>query len=460
MRIPFTIQSYTHESLPLSAQRLVNYYAEQAPTEAKSPAVLLPSPGLELFSTVGTGPIRAVHQMAEVLYTVSGSSLFSIDPSGTPTDLGSVGTTSSGLVSAANNGTELVVVNDNDGYVYDKDADTLTQITDPDFPAVAAVSQLDGYHLYPKVDSDQWIISNLRDATAYDALDFATAEGDPDTLLSIHVDHRQALLMGRRSIEPWYNSGETFPFNPVSGAFINTGLGARYAVANLDNTTFWLGNDSVVYRLNGFVPQRISTHAIEQAIKALPGIGDARAFGMTWKGHAFFVLTFPDQATFVFDAATGLWHERESYGQKGWLACCHARVYDNDFVGDQNAGKIYKLKDVYDDAGDPIRRIAAGAPLYANGDWAFMPSFEAIFESGVGTSGQGENPQAMLRYSDDGGRTWSKEMWRSIGKTGEYRKRTVWRRLGRFKERVVEVTVSDPVAARFIGANADLVGQG
>lgn len=461
-RVPFTLQSYTHESLPVSAQRVVNWYAEQQPPEAKSPAVLLPRPGLKDFSTIGTGPIRGTHEMDEVLYAVSGSNLFKVDQSGTGTDLGSIGTNATGLVSMADNGNELVVVNDNTGYVYNKTTNALAQITDADFPSVIAVTVLDRYHVYPKLNSDQFILSDRRDATSYDPLQFATAEGDPDTLLNIHVDHRQLLLMGRRSIEPWYNSGEDFPFSPVSGAFIDTGLGAKYAVASLDNTTFWLGDDGIVYRLSGFTPQRVSTHAIEQAILGFSSLGDARAFGMRWKGHALFVLTFPDEATFVYDAATNLWHEWETYGQKGWIGCCHTKVYDKDIVGDQNAGKLYTLEDeTYDDAGDPIQWIATGAPYYSAGDWAFMPWFEMVFESGVGlTSGQGEDPQAMLRWSNDGGRTWSNEVWRSIGKIGEYRKRTVWRRLGRFKERVVQVTVSDPVAARMIGANAEVIGQG
>lgn len=458
-RIPFTIQSYTHESLPLSAQRVVNYYAEQAPPEAKSPAILLPWPVLKDFSAIGVGPIRGVHQMAEELYAVSGQNLFKVDPSGVGTDLGSIGINATGLISMANNGTELTVVNDNDGYVYNRDLDTLAQITDPDFPKVLSVAQLDGYNIYPKLNSDQYIISALRDATAYDALDFATAEGDPDTLLNVHVDHRQILLMGRRTIEPWYNSGETFPFSPVSGAFISTGLGARHAVASLDNTTFWLGNDGVVYRLNGFTPQRVSTHAIEQAIAKISAIGDARAFGMSWKGHAFFVLTFPNEATFVYDAATNLWHERETFGQKGWIGCCHVRVYGQEVIGDQDTGKLYTLAETGDDAGLPVQRIATGAPLYAEGNWAFMPKFEAVFESGVGLTGESD-PQVMLQHSDDGGRTWSNEHWRPMGKIGEYRKVTSWRRQGRFRERVTRLTVSDPVAARFIGANAELVGQG
>jgi len=458
VKVPFTVQSYTHESLPVSAQRVVNWYAEQQPPEAKTQAALLPRPALKLLSNVGFGPIRGAHEMNEELYAVSGSQLFKVDRSGVATLKGSVGQNTTGLVSMADNGFELVIINDNTGFIYNRNLDSLVQISDPDFPEVNSVVQLDGYHIYPKLNSDQWVTSALRDATSYDALQFATAEGDPDTLLNIHVDHRQLLLMGRRSIEPWYNSGEDFPFSPVSGAFIEVGLGAKHAFASIDNTTFWLSDERVVYRLNGFAPQRVSTHAIEQAILGF-SIGDARAFGLRWKGHAFFVLTFPDQATFVYDAATGLWSEWETYGQKGWIGCCHVKVYGKDIVGDQREGKLYTLEDdLYEDDGNPIQRIATGSPYYAAGEWAFMPFFEAVFESGVGLTGQ-ESPRAMLQYSNDG-RTWSNEIWRDIGKQGEFQRRTVWRRLGRFRDRLIRLTVSDPVAARLIGANAEFVGSG
>ena len=462
MRIPFAVQSYQHESLPLSAQRVVNCYAERQPNDAKTPVALLFWPGLKAFSTPGAGPIRALIEMNDELYTVSGPRLYKVDASGVETDLGLVGTTSTGLVSVAENGTQLVVVNDNDGYVYDQVLDSLTQITDPDFQQASAVNQVDGYHVFAKLNSDQFFISAQRDPTSYDALDFATAEGDSDKLVNIGVDHKQLLLFGTDTIEAWYQSGDTFPFDPVSGVFIESGLGAKFSIANLDNSIFWLSKEGVVFRLSGFTPQRVSTHAIEQAIQKISNFGDGRAFGLKWKGHIFYVLTFPGEATFVYDAATQLWHERESFGQKGFKACCHAEAYGKQIVGDESAGKLYVLDDDTKlDDGDPIVKIATGAPLYASGEWAFMPAFEAIYETGVGvTSGQGEDPQAMMQYSDDGGRTWSSEIWRGMGKIGKYQTHVMYRRLGRFKERTVRLMVSDPVVTQLLGANAELAGEG
>lgn len=462
MRVPFAIQSYRHESLPLSAQRLVNCYAENQPRDAKSPVAVLFRPGLKAFSTIGTGPIRGLVEMDDVLYAVSGTRLFKVDASGVGTDLGSIGSNSTGLVSLAENGNQLVVVNDNTGYVYDKGPGTLSPITDPDFGLATTVIVLDGYHVFLRPNSDQFFLSAQRDPTDYDALDFATAEGESDRLVNMAVDHKQLLLFGTDTIEPWYNSGDVFPFDRISGAFIQSGLGAKFSVANLDNSVFWLAKEGVVFRLDGFTPQRVSTHAIEQAIASAANFGDARAFGFRWKGHAFYVLTFPNEFTFVYDAATQLWHEWESFGQDGFRGSTHVEVYRKNIVGDEASNRLFSLDDAIRlDDGEPILRIATGAPLYAAGEIAFMPSFEAVYETGVGlTSGQGENPQAMMQYSDDGGRTWSSEIWRSLGKIGEYEQRVMFRRLGRFRERVVRLTVSDPNAVRLLGANAELVGEG
>jgi len=65
------------------------------------------------------------------------------------------------------------------------------------------------------------------------------------------------------------------------------------------------------------------------------------------------------------------------------------------------------------------------------------------------------DPQVMLRWSDDGGHTWSNEHWASMGKLGEYGKRVIWRRLGmtmKLRDRVYEISGSDPVKIAIMGA--------
>lgn len=457
-RVPFAINTARDNSPPVSAQRLVNWFAEIQPVDAKTRVVLKPWPGLKSFTTVGTGPIRGRSVMAGVLYVVSGRRLYSVDASGTDTDLGSIGTNATGLVSAAHNGTQLVVINDNDGYVYDRVLNTLTQISDADFQQASAVSYLDGYHVFVQLNSDTFFISANGDPTSYDALDFATAEGAPDRLLNIAVNARQLLLYGEETIEPWYNSGDTFPFDRLSGAYIERGLGAKNSIVSMDNSVFWLGDDLKVYRLDGFTPTRISTHAVEQAIAGYAGPGDAEGNTISYQGHEFYLLSFPGQGTWVYDAATRLWHERQSYGQDDFRGCCFVKAYGEYVVGDRTGNALYTVdRGTRDDAGDPLVCKAVSAPYYAQGRTARMGSFEAIFDTGTGlTTGQGSDPQAMLRYSDDAGRTWSPELWRSIGEIGDYERLVEWHRLGAFEQRIVELSVSDPIGPVLLGANAEI----
>ena len=170
------------------------------------------------------------------------------------------------------------------------------------------------------------------------------------------------------------------------------------------------------------------------------------------------MLKIPDEATFVYDVSTGLWHQRQSYGQNDWAVTKAVHCYNKIFVGDDTNGNIYELDlDYYTDNGTTIERIAACPPLWAKSDRAIMSRFEVDFEAGVGLPvGQGSNPQAVLRWSDDGGRTWSNELWTSIGQLGQYRNRAVWRRLGQFRQRIMEVSVSDPVKIAIQGGYADL----
>jgi hypothetical protein len=114
--------------------------------------------------------------------------------------------------------------------------------------------------------------------------------------------------------------------------------------------------------------------------------------------------------------------------------------------------------DYFTDAGAPIARIRACSHLN-DPDYRYQifHALQVDMQTGVGlTTGQGSDPQAMLQWSDDGGYTWSNELWASIGKLGEYLSRVRWRRLGRSRDRVFRVTVTDPVRVVMIGASVQV----
>lgn len=447
MKIPFASMSYRSESLPLSAQRTVNLYPEIMPGNSKAIVALFGIPGLKLHTSLGIGPIRGQIEMDGSLYVVSGPSLFKLESNGDSVNLGGIAGTS--MVQMAHNGTQIAILagteSDN---LYIATASTLTQVTDADYPGATSVVFLDGYFVFTRTDTGQFFISASYDGTDYDALDFATAEGDPDNLIAAVVDHRELWLFGPKTIEIWYNSGSAdFPFERASGAFIERGTVARDSIAKLDNSLFWVGDDRIVYRADGYSPQRVSTHAIEHVLNQAPGLGDLVAFAYTQKGHAFYVIKKPDEWTFVYDVATGLWHERESHNRLDYRVSTFAKAFNLLLVGDDSNGNIYELDlETYTENGDTIISTATAPPLWAETETATANSLILDFEAGVGlTTGQGSDPYVFLDWSDDGGHTYKNQIWRKIGKIGKYKKRARWTRMGQFRQRVYRVGISDPV---------------
>ena len=456
--VQFAKMSYQAESLPLSAQRLVNLYAEAAPPDAKSNVVLLGSPGIKSFATAGTAGTRGMHVLAGVLYVVAGVSLYRINISGGATDLGFIN--GSGHVSMDDNGVQLCIVNGIEGYIYTVSGG-LVQITDPDFTPADFVTFQDGYFIFRRTGTAIFFISNLNDGTAYLATDFATAEGDADTLITVISNHRELWLFGAATTEIWYNSGNLdFPFERLAGPFIERGCAAGHSVIRIDNTLMWLGEDRVVYRASGFNPQRISQHAIEKAFERYTTISDAFAFTYTMSGHKVYVLTFPSaKATWVFDSATSLWHERESLGLDGrWRANTYATAYGKHLVGDSENGNVGELDpDTYAEYGSAMQGIATAPPAHFDRKRVFFRRFELDVESGVGlTAGQGSDPLIALDWSDDGGRTYSaRKPPRSIGKIGAYRQRLRWNRMGMARNRIYRAIVSDPVKRAIVAAHLE-----
>lgn len=416
-------------SRTVDAERLVNMYAEAA-----EGLTLHNTPGLVLSSALGSGPVRGIEVMGGVRYTVSGNNLYS----GTSA-VGYID--GSGIVDIAHNGTQLVIVTSaGTGYVYTVSAG-LSQITDTDFPPASSVDYMDGYFLFSEMNSGIFFISALNDATDVDALDFATAESAPDNLVRVFVDHREVWLMGTETNEIWINTGATdFPFERQEGAVNEKGCIAKASVAKADNSIYWLDKDGIVRRADGYNPIRISTHSIENAISQ-GTLADAEAFTYVQEGHEFYVLTVPGAGTFVYDAATLLWHERESrtdgVSEGRWRASGYAQSGNTHYVGDYENGNVYTLDlDTYQENGHEMVSEMEFPALRNEGSRFKVNSIRLDMETGVSAS-----PQVMMESSRDG-RNWSEESWRDFGDVGEY-KRVIWRRMGLFDAFFVRFKISD-----------------
>lgn len=469
LKIPFATQSYKLASTPVSAQRCVNFYAEREPADAKDTVAVFGIPGLLSLITCGKGPIRNFHVMNNILYVISGQEFYSVTAPLTVTLLGT-GITGGGFMPMSDNGLQVIMVNGQDGYVYTAATATFAQITDPNFFPANTVTFFDEYFLLDKIGSNEWFFSNILDGTTYNALDFESATVEPSFTQAIVNQQENALIFKQKSIETWYDTGANDnPWARYDGATIERGCGAALTPIKEDNSVFFLGDDLIWYRLDGVLPHRISTHAMEEEWQTYVTTADAYSFSFTFNGHKFVVLTFPTaNKTWVYDIATGLPHERESFTSgyvslKRWRGNCAVEWLGLVLIGDAFSGQIGQLSSsTYTEFGNPIVGEMVSPPVHQDRKRIFCSLLELDMQTGVGlTTGQGSDPQVMLSISRDGGRTWGTfQSWASLGKQGEYLTRVRWKKLGQGRQLLFKVQISDPVPRVVIGATANIsVGQ-
>lgn len=466
---PFLGGSFNGRSLSFDAQRTVNLIPVRGESgTSRSPLGLFGSPGLLLWQTLtGQGVRGAIVISPDLAIIIAGDSCFRIKSDGTFTKLGTV-TTNSPIASMAYNGTVVMMVDGSSAYIIDPAAGTCILLADPNFLGAVRVDFVDGYFVWNVPGTGTFQISGLY-STAIDPLDYATAEGSPDNLVVLIVDHREIWLFGNNTTEIWINVGDPdFPFQRVQGAFLEIGCAAPYSVAKADNSLFWLATDDrgfgTIQRAAGYSPVRVSNDAVDYAIaqyQASGAISDAVAYTYSQEGHLYYVISFPSAnagrgATWVLDVSTQLWHERAWRDPvTGQLGRHRSNVQINfagkTLVGDWENPLLYVLDlDTFTDNGNPLPAIRVCQHIADDGKNVFFMSLELMMQTGVGlATGQGSDPQARLSWSDDGGYTWSSEVSRSIGKIGETRARVRWLRLGRGRDRVFKVEITDPVRRVF-----------
>ena len=530
MKSPILGSSYVIRSVNAADNRMINLYPEVIAEGGKDAAYLQRCPGYTLRTTVGTGPIRGLYTLGNFLYAVSGNGFYRLDASffgetagvlqlesgsfvlledGSKITLEEgtsyVGYVSgTGPVSMADNGTQIFIAANPDGYIYNADTTAFAQITDPDFPGAVTVGYLDGYFVFNEPNSQRVWVTQLLDGLSIDPLDFASAEGSPDGLVSLIIDHREAWLFGTNSVEVWYNAGEAdFPLARIQGAYNEIGCIAPYSVAKMDNSVFWLGADArgqgIVYRAQGYQGVRISTHAVEFAIQQYDDLSDATGYTYQQDGHTFYVLNFTSaDTTWVYDAATGSWHERAGFRNgdfKRHRGNCHTRFDNEPIIGDYENGNLYAFSlDVYSDNGAVQKWLRSWRALPTGSNNLKRTTHHSLqidMETGVGLSGYafdeyiylgaetgaildtqddkdiilegtdftdavvGATPQLIMRWSDDGGHTWSEPRQTSMGRIGRYGTRAIFRRLGmttKLRDRVYEISGTDPVKIAINGA--------
>lgn len=467
MRIPLLSASYTAASLSANAQRCVNLYPEVNTPDSPAPVTFYGTPGLLLWSTLPTLPVRGLFASSNgVLLAVGGDRIYRLN-AGKWVELTTL-TTNNGPVYFDDNGISGVFV---DGTTtaptFNIATFSASTMSGDGWYGADFVAYVDGFFVFNKPNSQSFYKTGALDLTL-DALDFASAEAVPDKLIGLLVDHREVWLFGDRSTEVFGNTGAAdFPFERIGGAVMPVGCVAKHSPARVDNSVVWLGRSEhghgIVYRAQGYAPVRISTHAIESEWKTYARLDDAFSWCYQQGGHEFYVLTFPTASkTWAWDAATREWHERAYRNTSNVLgrhrANCHVLYDGKNLVGDFESGNIYELSPAtYSDNGDVIPRIKSFQHMVADGKRQFFHSFELDMERGVGNAEEAD-PHVTLRWSDNGGRTWSASLVRSLGKIGEYDTRPRFNRCGMGRDRVFEIMTTAKAKIVLQGAFVEATG--
>lgn len=452
--------AYARPEYGLPEARLKNCYLEASPA-GPTEAARLPRPGLSSYLDLGTGPIRLQAQadgaFSGDVFRVSGAGLYR----GSSAIYSPLATT--GSARAALSGKQLALVCGGTLYVYD--GTTVTPVsyyvdgvnyapqTDQPLPAYDDVVYLSGRFYFLRSGSDIWDFSEIADATKIQGLSFESAEAKPDPDIGAAVLASQVFFFGTQSVEPFYQTGNTdAPLQAAQGYEYTRGCISQASIIIADNAIFWVGDDRKVYRTSN-VPQRVSDYGVEERLRACTDPANISGLRVTIDGHELIIVNIPGQTSFAYDISTSQWAEWGSYG-RATFRCQNAIVLGGIcYLGDDTTGQVWMLDvNASDDNGDPIEKVISGGLLCKGGA---IPNFNVMLQCvrGVGLADQSD-PTVDMRYSDDGGRTWSNWLSASLGKQGQYDVKAIWRRLGLIKSpgRAFEWRSTDSV--RFVASGA------
>lgn len=492
MKTNFLGQAYASRSPILSSQTAINIYPEGTEGNSDEVGAYYGTPGL-IAMMQEAGEVRGMRVCGSSLYAVIGSAVYRIAGNFTFTLLGHL-PNSTGLVSITDNGLQVSFAHAAGWHFVTFNGASIAPVSGS--PLDSITSTMDNYVVFTIGTGGEFGITALADLSSIDPLDVASAEGAPSTLVSVLCDHRETWLFCQETIEIWSDTGASFfPFERSPGGFIEQGCAARRSPTKIDNSVFWLGRDKngqgVVYRANAYIPQRISTHAIEFAINQYDDISDAIGFSYQEEGHSFYWLIFPSgDASWVYDVAAGGWHQRLWLNNtQGTLhrprANCYAFFNGMHLVGDYSNGKIYEMSlDAYTDDGVEIYRERGfdlpdsegkrvridflelvalsgdGATIIDNGAvWAWdstLVTFDSTlysFDGGGGGTVSATDPLVWLQISRDAGRRFGYRRVKALGAIGETTARARWRHGGAGSDIVLRFATTMASRVHWKGVN-------
>jgi hypothetical protein len=429
----FGQSSQDGDNIAANPARLVNLYREPNPNGGRGASVLKTVPGLALYADLPGVAVRALQVVDGVLYAVSDGQLYQL-AGGVPTALGSVFDDADTTIDG-NNGDVTICAG---GNYYRWDGTTLTQPATGAFSDFGSLVTFSGYTVLTEEGGSRFQWSALADPSSLPGLSFSTADGRDDKNVRVMAINGALYIFKETSHEIWYATGGAgaLAFQRQSGGVVDVGLKAHNLIANFPGAAFFIGDDNRAHIISGAI-QPVSIPAVETAIRdSVP----RACFVYEDEGHTFCVISFSDCAAWVYDVATGEWHERgEGRLLSRWTATCSAKI-GGRWVCGRDDGDLYRFEQVYSDGGEELVREATSRTLYQDGQ-RFIPRELEIFPRVGFATGIIE-----IEVSRDGGLTWTLPKPLDAPLVGNYGRRVIWRNLGQCRSLTARIRYSEPEA--------------
>lgn len=486
MRFGFIGPSYTARSSAVADEECINFFAEsvesqggfliQQPYGERSYGGLksyFGTPGIAQFANLNQQGVRGQLWTGSRLFAVAGTEFVEVMSNGTVTNRATVAADNN-PASLAWNGIQVLVISAGHAYCFTLATNAWVEVTASLAGVPLKADYSDSYFVVCFQNSNKFQMSQVLDGTTWPGQLVNEISVFPENISSIIVNHRELWVFGQQHTQPYQDTGSAEVFDPIPGTLIEKGCVATFSPCRLDNSIFWIDQDergaASAWRSSGYTPQRISTHAVEIDLAATANLSGCCSYAYQDGGHLFWVLYIPGASwTWVYDVGEQLWHKRAHWNNAQWQAALgwnHAYAFGQHLIGVPGnvtfpgAQYLYTLSMAnYSDSGSPIRRLRRSPAITDEMKWITHAELTVDFDTGQGpqpplTDGAGNPrpPQAMLRWSDDRGKTWSNEHIADCGFAGEYKARAVWRRLGRSRYRVYELSVSDPIPWAIVDA--------
>jgi hypothetical protein len=423
---------------------------------------ILSRPPLVSYASRGAGPIQGAFQKPGLFsgdkFYVSNGHLFregvdkgAIDGSGE-------------VIWAAGIG-ELLVTRGASAWSYN--GTNLAAVAFPDSAQVNSVHWMARRFVYARKGSGRFYWSALDDGRTIDGFDFANAESEPDELLDIAKMGDLFAMLGANSVETWMLNGDTdLPWTRVSQRTFGRGIfspGAKAEIADA-NTVYFVSSDGMVCKMAGDAPQRVSDSALEEDIKLASEIS---VFGYQYEGKPFVVIRLEDVATYVLDLVAGDMPSRFStQGRANWAPLCAITVNGVPYFGDDTTASVWQFSEgAVTDSGqvEMARYFTGGYPSASN---VSIINLLVSGNNGSATveTGESADPILEMRFSRDGGRTWSDWRANRWGRMGEYKRRARFGACGSFSQpgflAEFRMLACAPLRVERVGANESLAGRG